>query len=282
MNTTQNQKGIKLVLLILFLLFSAWWLVLHTVHPKSENINLYFGATYGVVTLLGAYYGITNAKKWGGLKSALGRTLIFLSIGLLFSEFGQLVFSYYNIVKDVEIPYPSIADIGFFGMTTFSVLATLSLAKTVGVKFSTFKKHLFSAWVLVIPVIVLSISYKVFLQGYSTQDTSTLQIFLDFAYPLGQAIAVSVVISSYVFASTKLGGIMKKRILLLLLAFVLQYSADFNFLYQNTHGTWVNGGYGDYLYFLAYCIQALSLILLVAPSVTVTDKILNRTPKDQQ
>ncbi|NDC31981.1 MAG: hypothetical protein EBZ58_13855, partial [Bacteroidetes bacterium] len=74
---------------------------------QNANYKLAFGATYGLMALLGAIFGLLNANKWGGRKSALGLTIIFLSVGLLFAEFGQLVFSYYNIIKSVEVPYPS-------------------------------------------------------------------------------------------------------------------------------------------------------------------------------
>ena len=57
-----------------------------------------------------------------------------------------------------------------------------------------------------------------------------------------------------------LGGLMKKPILLLLVAFMMQYASDFNFLYQTIHATWSAGGYGDLLYFVAYCTMFYSLI----------------------
>ena len=59
-----------------------------------------------------------------------------------------------------------------------------------------------------------------------------------------------------------LGGIMKNRILFILFAFFAQYLADYNFLFQNSRGTWYNGGYGDYLYLAAYFLMTFGIIQL--------------------
>jgi len=71
---------------------------------------------------------------------------------------------------------------------------------------------------------------------------SNLVVFLDFGYPLGQAVYVSLALVVLLSLGKFLGGVMKRPVLLLLLAFILQYAADFNFLYSHTmeHGhSWV-------------------------------------------
>ena len=55
---------------------------------------------------------------------------------------------------------------------------------------------------------------------------------------------------------------MKYRVLGILTGLILQYIADYNFFYQAAKGTWVNGGYGDALFMLAYFVMALTLISL--------------------
>ncbi len=52
---------------------------------------------------------------------------------------------------------------------------------------------------------------------------------------------------------------MRWPLLLLMFALVAQYVADFNFLFQAPNSTWVNGGYGDFLYLFAYFLMGLSL-----------------------
>ena len=83
---------------------------------------------------------------------------------------------------------------------------------------------------------------------------------LDFGYPFGQAIYVSIAILTLSLSKGLLGGLMKNKIFFLLSALIVQYIADFNFLYQAIQGTWVNGGYGDLIYMTAYFLLAMSLL----------------------
>lgn len=255
---TKSASRLITVTVLLWVIVTAWFLYVHF-FDASSNMRYALGATYGLMALLGGFTGLVAARRWGGLKSKLGRTILFLACGLLAAEFGQLVFSYYNIIKHVEIPYPSLADIGFFLNIPLYIIALTSLWQVSGTKYS-MAKHKSKIFILLLPPLGLVFSYLYFLKGYDFTDASTLRVFLDFGYPLGQAIYVTIALSIFILSVGALGGVMKKRILLLVLAFATQYAADFNFLYQTLHETWVNGAYGDYLYFLAYTFMALSLI----------------------
>jgi len=252
-----NSKVLGLIILI-WAILSAWFVYISATHA-SGDMRLAFGATYGSMALVGGGIGLVAAKRWGGLKSKLGKTIIFLSLGLLAAEFGQIVFSYYNIILHVDVPYPSLADVGFFMNIPLYIIALTGLWQVSGTKYSLTKQKN-KTLILVLPLIGLIMSYSVFLRGYDFTDAPLLRVFLDFGYPLGQAIYVTIALSIFLLSVGALGGIMKKRILMLILAFAAQYAADFNFLYQNIHETWINGGYGDYLYFLAYTFMALSLV----------------------
>jgi hypothetical protein len=47
---------------------------------------------------------------------------------------------------------------------------------------------------------------------------------------------------------------------MILVALLIQYIADYNFLHEAYYGTWVNGGYGDYIYLLSYFTMSFALI----------------------
>lgn len=254
-------KSTPLILsIVLFTVLSIWWAVLALTSQAEDFSRYIFGASYGVMALFGGIYGVVTSRKWGAYKSSLGRAILFLACGLLLAEFGQLVFSYYNIIKKELVPYPSLADIGFFGNMSFYVLGGFALAKVLGVS-NQIKKNLRKLVVgIVLPVILLASTYKVFLVGYDPSGVSMLQKILDFGYPLGDAIYVSVALVALLCVARILGGSMRKPLMLLLFAFMVQYVADFNFLYQISHETWVNGGYGDFLYLFAYFVMTLSLI----------------------
>lgn len=261
-DSLKKDKGLKIIVFF-FILLTLWWSTINITGLKNPFQNYFFGAIYGLMALGGGLYGLSVAVKWGGFRSAMGRAILFFSLGLLFQEFGQLIFSYYNMVLGVEVPYPSIADIGFFGTIPFYIIGALYLARASGVQFS-LKRTSAYLQIIIIPVILLITSYLLFLKDYKYDFTQPMQVFLDFGYPMGQAIYLSIAILVYSLSKNLLGGYMKNRILLLILAFFIQYLADYNFLFQNSRGTWVNAGYGDYLYLLAYFMLTLGIFELNA------------------
>ena len=107
---------------------------------------------------------------------------------------------------------------------------------------------------------MLVFSYIFFLRGYEPEWSAPLRIFLDFGYPLGEAIYVSLALLILLLSRNILGGIMKIPLMFVMMALIAQYCAEFNFLYQVSRLTWLNGGYGDYMYMFAYFVMAISLI----------------------
>ena len=189
----------------------------------------------------------------------MGRSIIFFSIGLLLQNFGQSVFSYFNLFSQIEIPYPSLADVGYFGSLLFYIFGIISLMKVagVGVKWRNFVGKIQA---LLIPALMLVFSYTFFLRGYEPDWSAPLRMFLDFGYPLGEAIYVSIALLTLLLSRNILGGIMKRPLVFVMIALIAQYFAEFNFLYQASRLTWLNGGYGDYMYMIAYFLMAISLI----------------------
>lgn len=249
-------------LLVVFAALTVWWAVLQYLgfEEVSEYRNLIWAATYQVVALLGGIWGLLiTYSSWGGSRSVVGKAVLAFSIGLLLQVFGQSTFSFYNIVLKVDIPYPSLADIGFFGSIPLYIYGAALLAKASGVGVS-LRSHGSKIFALLIPLAMLIFSYASFLRGYEFDWLAPLRVFLDFAYPFGQAIYVAIAILAYLLSRKLLGGVMKGRVLFVLIALVIQYLADYNFLYQTINESWYNGGYGDFIYLLAYLIMALGLL----------------------
>lgn len=250
--------------LVLFLILTVWRLVLLVIEPNSEEVTksvLFWAASYQIIAFIGGILGLSIAKSWGGVRSVIGRSAMAFSVGLLFQTFGQSVFSFYNLVLEVEIPYPSIADIGYFGSIIFYIYGVVQLAKASGTRIS-LHSYYNQAFAILFPVLILLASYFIFLRSYEFEWEFPLKISLDFGYPLGQAFYVSLALLTYLLSKKVLGGIMRYGILVILVALVIQYLADFNFLFQANNGTWINGGYGDYIYLLAYFVMVMGLLQL--------------------
>ncbi len=246
----------------LFSLLAIWWAVLFFGFRSGLlPQNLIWAASYQSLAIFGAIVGLYISQKWGGFSSIIGRAILFFSLGLVAQIFGQTVFSYYNLILKIEVPYPSLADIGYFGSIPLYVYGVILLGRASGVKVS-LKSINSKIQAVLIPAVILGASYWAFLKGYEFDWTSPLRIFLDFGYPLGQAIYVSLALLVFLLSHGVLGGMMKPKILSILVALVIQYIADYNFLYQALHQTWINGGYGDLIYLVAYFAMALGLISL--------------------
>lgn len=264
MNQKSNSSRLKILAWLAFGIFTAWWLYIYIALRPADPSSLHnqiFGATYGILSVIGGIIGLVASRKWGGGKSLVGRALIFFALGLFAQEFGQLAYSYYTYVLKVEIPYPSWGDLGYFGSVLLYIYAALLLARTAGVKFS-LKNSTKKIVAIALPLTLLVGSYAYFLRGYVfdfSSFISGLTVVLDLGYPLGQAVYIAIALLTYLLSKGLLGGIMKNKILLVLFALLVQYIADFAFLNAARAGTAYPGGINDFLYLLSYLVMALAL-----------------------
>lgn len=265
----KKDPGAKLLTAV-FLFFTAWWMSLHFL-SSSEFQNQIFSAVYGVVALIGAVYGFHVAYKWGGFTSLVGRSIIMFSLGLLAQEFGQLVYSYYNFALHVALPYPSIGDLGYFGSIPFYIWGVVLLARVSGIRLKSLSLGAILQAIL-IPSIILIGGYILFLQDYTFDWSAPLTIFLDFGYPLGEAIYISLAILTYLLSRKVLGGIMRTKVMFILFALLVQFLSDYTFLYLSHYSSVVPGGINDYIYLVAYYLMALALIQLK----TVYDDLMGK------
>jgi hypothetical protein len=164
MNIFKNK--IQILLTLVFLVYVAWWASFQSVVEQQGISVQRFGATYGVVALIGAVTGILASRKWGGYKTVVGRALLFYSLGLLAQEAGQIIYTYYIYGAKIQIPYPSWGDLAYFGSVILYIYATVLLAKSVGVRFS-LKTKRYKLLALIIFAAILTTSYWVFLHQHT-------------------------------------------------------------------------------------------------------------------
>lgn len=251
----------------LLLLLTVWYFT----SPTLNNTERFFGdfpSIYGVMALWGGIWGVFISREWGFTKSIMGKAILFFSLGLFAQEFGQIVYAYYSFFQNIEIPYPSLGDFGYFGSIPLYIYAVYLLAQASGVRFG-LKSVLNKILLVIIPIVMLGIPYFLFLQDYTIDWSDPLRVFLDFSYPIGQAIYIAIAILTYSLSRGVLGGVMKSKILLLLFALVIQFLADYVFLYQAYYGTWSAGNLNDYMYLLAYFFMTMAILQLK----TVRDKL---------
>ena len=252
------------ILSFLFIFFLLWRIILFLVPISPDGgFNIWsfaWGASYQLIALCGAIVGFIAAKSWGGWKSMFGKAILAFSFGLLLQSLGQIVASYY-VYKIGDIPYPALDDIGFFGSVLCYIYGIWVLAKVSGIRFSRIRLSK-KIQAIAIPLIMLILSFFIFLRGYEFDWTQKIRIFLDFGYPLGQALYIAIAILVYILSKKALGGIMRKPIMFIIIALVAQYLCDFTFLYQATNKLYIPEGVNDFMYFISYFLMSLSLTQL--------------------
>lgn len=217
-----------------------------------------FAFLYGLIPLLGGILGIRKARKWGMLKSQMGKALLYLSLGLITWGGGELIWSYYNFFLNQEIPYPSFADASFIVSWPLWGIGTFYLSHATGVKYGlrTLSGRLL---VVTIPILAAGISYYLLVEvardGSFELGGGLAKIFFDLAYPIFDAVILAIAFLVYGLSFTYLGGRFKLPVLLLLLGFVLNYIADFGFSYTTTLETFYNGNWVDLVFASAmFCL----------------------------
>ncbi|MES2971064.1 MAG: hypothetical protein V4702_01955 [Patescibacteria group bacterium] len=225
---------------------------------------------FGLIPFFGGLIGIWKSGIWGGRNSSLGKSILFISIGLLLWGIGENIWSYYNIVKGIPAPYPSLADIGFAPSIFFWGLGAFYLSKASGARRSFRKSRFAKIFATVVSLILLAISYYMLVvvarNGVLVPpDEPLLKLILDIAYPLGDFIALTLAFVIFGLSFRLFGGHYSIPIMSILLGLITMYIGDFVFSYTTTVGTFYNGNWGDLilttgLFFLTFGILGFASV----------------------
>lgn len=246
----------------IFFLLTVWWFLSPSFQGAEKQRFLGdFPSIYGIMALWGGIWGVEVSKKWGGFKSLMGRAIIMFALGLFAQEFGQMAYWYYSFFQHIDVPYPSLGDLGYFGSIPLYIYGVLLLAQASGVKIR-LQAFTYKLQAVVIPLVMLVVGYTLFLRDYEFDWSNPLKVFLDFGYPFAQAIYISLAILTHLLSKGILGGVMKNKVLFILFALCIQFLSDYTFLYQSSRGTWSVGGVNDYMYLVAYFVMTLGLLQL--------------------
>ncbi len=244
-----------------FLIMLVFWLWINVAGLTDSIYSAIYGGLYPLLAVGGGIAGLIFARRWGGWRSVFGKGMIFLSLGLFGESFGQLTWTFYNVVLKVEIPYPSIADVGYFSIIPFYTIAMFYFARASGARLS-LRDYLGKIQLIIVPLIMLGVSYLLFLRDYELDFSAPLTIFLDFGYPMGEAIMISLAILTFSLSRKYLGGVMRSKIIYIIFAFVVQYVTDYSFLYRASREIYVNGGVVDLMYAISFLVMGLGLVML--------------------
>ena len=245
---------VSALLLIYFIVIIIWWFVIYFSGSTAGVANYAYVFIYGLIPFSGGVLGLLSANKWGFLKSTLGKALIFLSLGLITWSGGETIWSIYNLVLKVEIPYPSWADASFIVSWPLWCIGILYLSSATGAKFG-LRAKMGKLQLVILPIVSLIISYYLLIvvarQGSLVSGGGLLKIFFDLAYPFLDVVILTLALLVYGLSFKFLGGRFKWPVLIILSGFVINYFADFSFSYTTTIGTYYNANWSDLLFTIA-------------------------------
>jgi hypothetical protein len=273
-----NKKSIfTIISAALFVLFVIWWVILFITAPEGESIfSDYFVDTYAVIAGAGAVFGLYISSKWDFLKSYVGKSLFFLSLGLFSQFFGHIYYSALFYIYGIENAYPSFGEVFYLATIPFYILGAWYLAKASGLTL-TLKDYRKKVSAAIFPLLMIGVSYFAFLRSYETEGLSFTYIFLDYVYPLGQALFVSLAILTFYMTKNTLGGVMKPKVTFILLALIFQYIADSLFIYETRAEIWYPAGPSDLMFVISYFLMAIGMIRFL----NINDEIKQRNNNHQ-
>jgi hypothetical protein len=226
---------------------------MYFLHIKQTPSNYYYEIAFGISSLLGGTIGIIKSRKWGMLKSDVGRALFFISTGTIAWGVGQMFWSIlYNILYKVEVPYPSLADVGYIAAIPLWAIGIFYLSYATGLKFS-LRNILAKVYLIIVPLILVAFSYYLLIlvarEGQVTDFNGGFgKVFFDLAYPTGDLVILTLSVLIYSLSIKILGGRFKYPIIIIIIGFIFEYLADFSFSYTTTYNTYYDGHWVDILF----------------------------------
>ncbi len=238
----------KICLVFLLFLF-VFWIALFASGFTDGFYNYLYSFLFGLIPFVGGMIAMARSRLWGGFKSAVGKAVFFIGLGIFLWGCGEIIWSYYNFFLGVPAPYPSLADIGFAPSIFFYGLGAFYLSKATGAKFG-LRNPYAKVFVLIAPVIILAVSYYVSVTiargGILVPPLETpLKTFFDIAYPLGDFVGLTIAVLVSGLSFRYLGGKYKMDIMAVLSGLGVMFVADSIFSYTTTVGTYYNGDFGD-------------------------------------
>lgn len=259
------------ILSILFFLAIAYWLFFAFVSGyKAHPLGLYTQIPLIIIPITGGLLGLKRYRPWGGVKSAMGRVLLTLSVEMISWGAGLLIWTYY-LAQGIAIPYPSPADYFFILSFPLWICGLLQLAQVVGVKsgLRNLGGKFLSALVTIIAAVVSYYLLVVIAQGNSADPkASAAQLVFNFIYTYGLLLCVIIVAVTFSLSRKYLGGRYKQPVLLLFFGLTTHFVAIFFFTYSTIHQTYFSGNIADFLFTIAVYFESLGIINLDTKLIT--------------
>lgn len=248
-----------------FVVMLLYWLAIQMSDIKDLPINLFYSFSTAVLAFFGGVFGLLVSKNWGGTRSAVGKAVLLMSAGTISWSLGNFVWSFNNFILHVEMPYPSLADLGYLLAIPLWIIGVVFLSEATGARFS-LRKMRGRLLLIIFPILgaILSYYFLFVIARDSTIDLEggLLKVLLDFYYPISDFVILTVSFVMFGLSLKYLGGRFRLPIYTILLGFIFMFLADFLFSYTTTIETYYNGNFPDLLFAVAMYVISVGVCSL--------------------
>jgi hypothetical protein len=210
-----------------------------------EFISPLSNALFPVIASVAVFSSVFALRKYGPKLNKFLTIWICFTVGMTLWFLGELSWAVYTFFLNVEIPYPSIADLFWLGAYIPLLIALFVYSRLFVSVLSNRKKALIAALIIILGVLV-SVALIVPIMGVE-ENLATLAI--DLAYPLLDIALLSMALVGLVIFQK--GGLGKSW-LWIILGIMLNVAGDMIFSYTTAQGTYYNGHLSELLFIYGY------------------------------
>jgi hypothetical protein len=232
-----------------------WSVALYATGQTTTHWNYLFNVGIAILFFSGGFIAISQARK-SKIKSSVDHELITIGLGVTLFGIGISIWSYYNLVLNVELPLPSFSDLAYVLYAPVLGYGLVNLLKVSGAKIT---KRTYLEFLAIFAVAATLILTLISPPDFSS-DLSFLTKFLYIYYPLTDSALVALGIIMIRLTWGKLHN----SFFYFFIALFSLASADLLYSYRALQGTYYNGDITDVFYAFTGLMFTLGIIRIVA------------------
>jgi signal transduction histidine kinase len=192
------------------------------------------------------------------------RAWVLLGAAAMSWAIGEAIWSYYELGLGREVPFPSLADVGFLGLIPLAVAGMLSFPSAPGGLTARARTLLDG---LIITGSLLFVSWHTVLGPTYRESSGTLETLIGLAYPIGDIAILSIVL----FIALRVARGHRGALMFIGAGLGVLALADSGFIYQNLHNTYASGSLIDPLWEVGFLLMMLGGVQAIPHAEVATD-----------
>ena len=256
------------VALLVFQVLFVDWLLLK---PGGETALLWFDdIAVAVAPFVAGVMSLAAARRYWGSRTGVGWGLI--GVGLFLFTFGDATWAFQELAMGIEVPFPSVSDIGYLGgyLPVFLGLLLMPQAPATGLR----RTKLTLDILIGITAVGLISWHTVIAPLLAEGSGSHLADAVSVAYPF---LDLAIVFAVLILVARARPGASSLPILLLGAAFAVTAFSDSLYTYLSQVGDYATGSYIDAGWLAGYNLVTLAALLSVGPRLRTDPR-----PRDEE